>query len=112
MTYNDFGVFHHSMKNNNQYTNTTTPNNTKGNAHGSDVPLPLREWRELANWTQEELAEAANLSRSIIAKWECDMRQNANAKTLFSICNALSQKIGKEVKLIDIIEFAPLKAIR
>jgi transcriptional regulator with XRE-family HTH domain len=54
----------------------------------------LRQLRRERNLTQEELSEAAGVSRDIIAKLEQDRRQSARLTTLMKLANALDVELS------------------
>lgn len=69
----------------------------------STIGTRLRAARRSAGLTQEELAEAANLSRDLIAKLEQDKRKSARLTSLMKLANALdvelSALVGKRDQL-------------
>lgn len=53
----------------------------------------IREVRKLKSITQSELAEKANISRSIISQLETGTRKVTKTDTLIKIANALGVKV-------------------
>ncbi|MEV4173961.1 helix-turn-helix transcriptional regulator [Nonomuraea sp. NPDC049709] len=70
---------------------------------GSTIGARLRAARKSRGLTQEELAEAADLSRDLIAKLEQDQRKSARLTSLVKLANALdvdlSTLVGKRDQL-------------
>lgn len=53
----------------------------------------LRAVREARGWTQDELAERANLSSSVISHFETGVRGKPSADNLVKLANALSVSV-------------------
>lgn len=54
----------------------------------------VKEYREKANMTQEELAEKAEVSRNTISSLETGANTNVTFETMTNISNALGKKVA------------------
>lgn len=54
----------------------------------------LKEYREEANLTQEELAKKSNVSRNTISALETGTNTNVTYDTMSKIANALNKKVS------------------
>ncbi len=55
----------------------------------------IKELRESKRMSQDELAKAADVSRTTISNLETDMERSASTKTLMKIANALDTTIDQ-----------------
>ena len=62
----------------------------------------IAEWREKANLSQQELAEAVEVSVSVVSKWERNVHV-PRPMIQRLICQAISEKLGTEVTVDDVV---------
>jgi transcriptional regulator with XRE-family HTH domain len=67
----------------------------------------LRELREKAGWTQQQLAMAAGLSLSLVTRIEQGAREDPRLSTLRALADALGIGVGE---LVDTLEGRPRSA--
>lgn len=60
----------------------------------------LKNLREQAGLTQEELARRANVSVSLVSKYERGEERNPTTKTLLALSRVLSPLLGKSVNQV------------